>query len=203
MEGTVKRAVRGRSSSRSRGGEFDIPLEAPSGPRVTQGQGPWLGEWIAARGYDVPTAIVLSSDLDATGVAYGGANQTCLTSLPATATINVYGTNHRCGLTSELARLYTILLAHEQEHERSWNMCLASSTGRAFIDYAEGVLPKTGSEAQEALDDEWEKFWPTLLGSAYGSVTDRTGPTVWSWRGNQTWQKYQHGAPGHGIVLGC
>lgn len=108
-------------------------MREPAGPRVTQGQGPWFGEWIAARGYNVPTAIVLSSDLDETGVAYDGANQTCLTSLPATATINVYGANYRCRLTSELARLYTILLAHEQEHERSWNTCLASSTGRAFI----------------------------------------------------------------------
>ena len=185
-------------------GKFDIPLEAPDGPRVVPGQGPWFGEWIAAsHGFKVPTAIVLSSDLDETGVAYGGANQTCLTSLPDTATVNVYGANYRCGLSSELAQLYAILLAHEREHESSWNMCLASSKGRAFIDYAEGVLPKTGSEAQEALDEKWEQFWPTLLASAYGSVTDRTGPTVWSWRGNQTWQKYQHDAPGHGIPLGC
>jgi hypothetical protein len=184
-------------------GRFDVPTKMPVGPSVTQGQGPWLGEWIASRGYDVPTEIVLSSDLDATGVAYGGANQTCLTSLTATATVNVYGANYRCGLSSELARLYTVLLAHEQEHERSWNTCLASSTGSAFIGYAEGVLPQTGSEAKVDLDRKWEQFWPTLLASAYGSITNRTGPTVWSWRASQTWQKYQHDAPGHGIALGC
>ena len=180
-----------------------MPTKRPDGPRVTQGQGPWLGEWIAASGYNIPTAIVLSSDLDATGVAYSGANQTCLTSLPATATINVYDANYRCGMSSELERLYTILRAHEEEHERSWNMCLASSTGREFIAYAEGVLPGSGSEAQVELNRKWEEFWPTLLASAYGSVTNRTGPTVWSWRASRTWQRYRHDAPGHGIRLGC
>ena len=112
-------------------------MTRPEGPRVTQGQGPWFGEWIASRGYDLSTTIVLSSDLDATGIAYSGANQTCLTNLPADATVGVYGANSGCGLASELARLYNILLAHEQGHERSWNMCLASSTGRAFIDFAD------------------------------------------------------------------
>ena len=189
---------------RERWGWFDIPLERPADPGVTQGQGPWLGEWIASPGYDLPTAIVLSSDLDQTGVAYGGANQTCLTSLAATATVNVYGANYRCGLSSELTELYNVLLAHERDHERSLNMCLASSAGRAFIEYAEGVLPKAGDKAQrDDLDEKWREFWPTLLASAYGSVTDRTGPTVWSWRVNQRWQEYQHDAPGHGIPVGC
>ena len=184
-------------------GWFDIPLERPDGPGVTQGQGPWFGEWIAARGYSVPTAIVLSSDLDATGVAYGGANQTCLTTLPASATINVYGANYRCGRAVGLARLYDILLAHEREHESSWNQCLASSEGRAFMDYAEGVLPEAGSDAKKDLDQEWGLFWTKLLASAYGSVTNRTGATVWSWRANERWQLYQHDAPGHGRALGC
>ena len=177
------RTVRYSGQPRSQRGEgtygfYRIPDPPPGSVSQSTGSGPWAGQYMLDITLESSfySELHVSHDYAANGPDWPLANATCTNShsLPSSSSYSVV--NYACGTAAAWSTFGAEIVAHEWEHEASFNACLGSQSA---TDMLENLEKTTGSVADvaRARVRYWDKWWTdTWLDSGRSEGTSSGDP---------------------------